>query len=121
MPIYEFQCKNCEHCFEKLMSYEEDYPSCPNCGSNDVFKLPSIFGFKDNSQYKHDRERAIIKRTKDYLKDGKIRDAQNFLNKAKEFHPTDKIKRLCEKISEKKPPKGGFLVKPELAIIKKKR
>lgn len=120
MPIYEFQCEDCGHFFEKIMKREEDFPFCPNCNSDKVFKVPSLFAFQDKSTYKAERERAILKRARDYLIDGKIRDAQRFLQKAKEFHPSDRIKRISEKLSEKKPPKGGFLIKPEIAIAKKK-
>ncbi|MFN4132177.1 MAG: FmdB family zinc ribbon protein [Caldimicrobium sp.] len=120
MPIYEFQCETCGQLFERLMRRDEDFPPCPSCGSDKVIKVPSLFGFQDKSAYNAERERAILKRTRDYLMDGKIRDAQRFLEKAKEFHPSDKIKRISERLSEKKPPKGGFLVKPEVAIVKKK-
>ena len=43
MPIYEFQCKSCDYCFELLlMSKDEmDEVRCPKCASPDVGKLMS--------------------------------------------------------------------------------
>ena len=46
MPVYQYQCKNCEQIFEKLMSYK-DYDNfkktepCENCGT--VGKLETYF------------------------------------------------------------------------------
>jgi putative FmdB family regulatory protein len=42
MPIYEYQCKSCCHCFEKLvLSIVEPPPKCPQCAFKDVIKLMS--------------------------------------------------------------------------------
>lgn len=42
MPIYEYQCRECNHQFESLMfSSEEPAPPCPECGGGDVKKLLS--------------------------------------------------------------------------------
>jgi putative FmdB family regulatory protein len=32
MPIYEYQCLDCGHTFEKLQSLQESPASCPACG-----------------------------------------------------------------------------------------
>lgn len=120
MPLYEFECEVCGRIFEVLMKRDEDFPPCPSCGSREVLKVPSLFGFQDKSAYREERERAILKRTRDYLIDGKIKDAKRFIEKAKEFHPTDRIKRLSETLSSAKPPKGAFIVKREATILKKK-
>ncbi len=46
MPIYEFQCNKCDHCFEKLVFVEEDEPvQCPKCRSTQVKKLVSCASF----------------------------------------------------------------------------
>lgn len=120
MPIYEFSCEVCGHFFESLLSMGEDFPSCPQCGSRQVLKVPSVFSFKDASSTRAAREKAILKRARDYLIDGKYKDAQRFLEKAKEFHPTDRIKRLSDALSERKPTSGYFVSKPEVVITKKK-
>jgi putative FmdB family regulatory protein len=42
MPIYEYQCKSCCHCFEKLVLSPTDPPiECPQCACKDVIKLMS--------------------------------------------------------------------------------
>ncbi len=98
----------------------EDFPPCPKCGSKQVLKVPSVFSFKDASSTRVARESAILKRARDYLIDGKFKDAQRFLEKAKEFHPTDRIKKLSDALSERKPTPGYFVSKPEVIITKKK-
>lgn len=42
MPIYEYICENCEHCFEHLtLSDKDPAPQCPRCDSGQVKKLMS--------------------------------------------------------------------------------
>ncbi len=43
MPIYEYQCQSCHHCFEKLVfaADESAMETCPQCGENKVEKLMS--------------------------------------------------------------------------------
>src|SRR3990167_2535644 len=46
MPIYEYQCHNCEHQFEKLESMSaEPCKTCPECGKNHVQRMISASGF----------------------------------------------------------------------------
>jgi len=46
MPIYEFQCRQCEKVFEVLFfSISENREVlCPDCNSDQVEKLMSVFG-----------------------------------------------------------------------------
>jgi putative FmdB family regulatory protein len=120
MPIYEFKCEICGEIFESLQKMGEDFPPCPKCNSNYVIKLPSTFGFQDRSARVSERERAILKRARDYLIDGKVKDAKRFLEKAKEFYSTDKIKKLHETLETRKPVKGGYICRTELIVTKKK-
>lgn len=120
MPLYEFKCEKCGNIFERLQKMNEDYPPCPECGSDEVIKLPSIFGFQDKSVRRAERESAILKRARDYIIDGKLKDACKFLEKAKEFYPTDRIKRLSDLITEKKAVKVGYIKEGEYVITKKK-
>jgi putative FmdB family regulatory protein len=47
MPIYEYQCKACCHCFEELvLSSDEKLPACPECQCQDVEKLMSAGCFR---------------------------------------------------------------------------
>lgn len=43
MPIYEFQCKSCDHCFERLVFTADEAGSvkCPKCDGGQVEKLMS--------------------------------------------------------------------------------
>lgn len=42
MPIYEYQCRGCDHLFESLvLSSEDPVPACPQCGGGEVQKLMS--------------------------------------------------------------------------------
>ncbi|MBW1778496.1 MAG: zinc ribbon domain-containing protein [Deltaproteobacteria bacterium] len=46
MPIYEFECKDCDHCFERLVFVDDDRPvKCPRCDSARVKKLVSCASF----------------------------------------------------------------------------
>lgn len=41
MPTYNFKCRQCEEEFKVEISLEEKealVPTCPNCGSEDVFQ-----------------------------------------------------------------------------------
>ena len=120
MPIYEFTCEACGHFFESLLRVGEDFPSCPECNSNQVIKLPSVFSFKDAASARRERESAILKRASDYLMDGKFKDAQRFLEKAKGYYPTDRVKRLLDTLAYRKPTPGYFVSKTEAVITKKK-
>ena len=47
MPLFEFDCRACAAHFEKLISSSDlNSVLCPDCGSADVKKLFSKFGFK---------------------------------------------------------------------------
>ena len=49
MPIYEYQCKSCCHCFEYLsLSADDTAPVCPQCACADVEKLMSAGCFRAN-------------------------------------------------------------------------
>lgn len=47
MPIYEYQCKSCEHEFELLQRVTDDpLKECPVCGDLELTKLVSAAGFR---------------------------------------------------------------------------
>jgi len=49
MPIYEYQCKNCDHTFEQILLNSDSPPqSCPECGQS-VEKLMSAGSFTMSS------------------------------------------------------------------------
>lgn len=41
MPIYEYKCDRCDHCFEKLVFSEGEPVTCPECSSKKARKLMS--------------------------------------------------------------------------------
>jgi putative FmdB family regulatory protein len=43
MPIYEYTCTSCEHRFEELVLGSRTLVACPECTSQDVEKLLSVF------------------------------------------------------------------------------
>jgi putative FmdB family regulatory protein len=50
MPIYEYQCEKCCHCFEILvMGSDDEKTSCPKCGHGRVKRLLSSTCFIDSS------------------------------------------------------------------------
>ena len=41
MPIYEYKCSGCDHCFEKLHLSGDKNPGCPECSSQKTERLMS--------------------------------------------------------------------------------
>ncbi|MBL7074237.1 zinc ribbon domain-containing protein [candidate division KSB1 bacterium] len=52
MPIFEYKCRQCGEKFEELIfsSQGEGGVGCPHCGSGEVEKCPSLFGFSSGSK-----------------------------------------------------------------------
>jgi len=50
MPIYEYKCSDCESEFEILVRGEDGKKlNCPQCGSENIDRLFSSFGFSMGS------------------------------------------------------------------------
>lgn len=52
MPIYEFECKDCDMFFEAFLLKSEEKVFCPNCKSENVIKLisaPNVSGTTQDS------------------------------------------------------------------------
>ncbi|MFC1562967.1 zinc ribbon domain-containing protein [candidate division KSB1 bacterium] len=46
MPIYEFECQNCNNNFEELFhkyNISDNDVKCPNCESNNIKRIISLF------------------------------------------------------------------------------
>jgi putative FmdB family regulatory protein len=41
MPLYEYECRKCDHVFEELV-YGDEPVACPNCKARKVEKLFSV-------------------------------------------------------------------------------
>lgn len=48
MPLYEYQCRTCDHRFELLVR-AETVPACPSCQSHELDKQLSVFAVGTNS------------------------------------------------------------------------
>jgi putative FmdB family regulatory protein len=48
MPIYEYQCRDCRHPFETLVSADRP-PSCPKCHGRALDKQLSVFAVSTKS------------------------------------------------------------------------
>lgn len=49
MPIFEYQCRNCQHKFEVMLKTKKEAPGkCPQCGSIELNKLFSTAAVKIN-------------------------------------------------------------------------
>ncbi len=47
MPIYEYQCGECEHVFDALQKMsDEPLTDCPDCGQSELRKLVSAPNFR---------------------------------------------------------------------------
>ena len=46
MPIYEYECCECQNTFETLVFRQDEEINCPKCGSGNTTRLMSVFGFK---------------------------------------------------------------------------
>lgn len=55
MPLYEFECQNCQHRFEKIQSFSAPDPDCVKCGGK-VERLlhASALQFKGSGWYATD-------------------------------------------------------------------
>ncbi|HMB31138.1 MAG TPA: zinc ribbon domain-containing protein [Desulfohalobiaceae bacterium] len=44
MPIFEYECQNCQHCFEHLILTDKisNEPQCPKCQSKNLVQLMSL-------------------------------------------------------------------------------
>jgi putative FmdB family regulatory protein len=69
MPIYEYQCKECDHQFEAMRKVSDGPPdACPACGKNALQKLVSRVGFrlKGTGWYETDfKTKSADKKTSD--------------------------------------------------------
>lgn len=48
MPIFEYKCRGCGHEFEAVVLPQGSAPSCPECRSEDLERLLSMFAVSSN-------------------------------------------------------------------------
>ena len=59
MPLYEYQCKNCKHRFEKIQKFSDKHVNkCPECGGpvEQLLSVPAV-QFKGSGWYVTDYAR----------------------------------------------------------------
>ena len=56
MPIYEYECENCDHAFEETQGFnDKPIKICPKCNKKGVKKIISglsVIQFRGKGQYK---------------------------------------------------------------------
>ena len=62
MPIYEFRCLSCNHCFELLAVRQDDKMEmkCPNCDNQKVERVLSCVSYVMGSSSGGDSDRAKV-------------------------------------------------------------
>jgi putative FmdB family regulatory protein len=70
MPLFEYQCKRCGTNFEALVRPGDPSPSCPECHSEELEKLLSMFAVSSETTRQQAlsdgrRRSAAVKREKD--------------------------------------------------------
>jgi putative FmdB family regulatory protein len=59
VPLYEFQCRKCQHRFERIQKFSDADPKCPQCGGKveRLLHAPAV-QFKGSGWYVTDYARA---------------------------------------------------------------
>ncbi len=52
MPIFEYQCDQCENEFEKLVLNTSEKIACPKCKAKKVHRIMSAFAFSVGGKFK---------------------------------------------------------------------
>jgi putative FmdB family regulatory protein len=78
MPLYEFQCRNCQHEFEALVRPQDaNPPACPSCGGRDLERLLSSFAVDTAAlrqvAARDSRRRQVAKRKDSYIAEEEYR------------------------------------------------
>lgn len=48
MPIYEYRCADCDHCFEAFVRAHDSGAECPHCHSRKLTRELSTFAARSN-------------------------------------------------------------------------
>jgi putative FmdB family regulatory protein len=76
MPIYEYECRVCEHKFEVMQAVSDPHPICPECASEDVRRLISLTSGKVEMDAREQLHSRILPEAKDMAKRIKEGDEQ---------------------------------------------
>ena len=79
MPIYEYECTNCDHTFDELQKMSDEHlVDCPSCSAPKLARLLSAPSFRlkgggwYETDFKKDNQRNISKNDNDSSKPKKL-------------------------------------------------
>lgn len=76
MPIYEYNCKDCEHKFEEIQKISDAaLVKCPKCGKDSLQKIISAAGFRLAGGGWYETDFKSSGETKRNLSDSKISES----------------------------------------------
>ena len=97
MPIYEYECKNCDHSFDELQKMNDaSLVDCPSCGESALARLLSAPSFRlkgggwYETDFKKDNQRNVAKNDNESNK--KKTDNKKETNVKKEKNETSSAK-----------------------------
>ncbi len=102
MPLYEYQCKKCQHRFEKIQKFSDPLvKKCPKCGGpvQQLLSAPAV-QFKGSGWYVTDYAR----KSAGHSESGGATDGAKEGASAK---AADKVEKSDSKKTEKKPEKAA--------------
>ena len=78
MPIYEYRCRRCKHCFEVLvLPPATSKPACPSCQGKSLEQLLSAFGV-NSAERSQTTLRAARKENEKSLRDQRIAQHEEY-------------------------------------------
>jgi|TARA_B110000438_G_scaffold35649_1_gene35382 putative FmdB family regulatory protein len=95
MPIYEYECTNCDHNFDELQKMSDEYlVDCPSCNEPKLSRLLSAPSFRlkgggwYETDFKKDNQRNISKNDNDSGKVKKSSSKADTSKSEKKISPT---------------------------------
>tara|TARA_B110000263_G_scaffold246529_1_gene257704 strand:- start:762 stop:1085 length:324 start_codon:yes stop_codon:yes gene_type:complete len=94
MPIYEYECTNCDHTFDELQKMSDEHlVDCPSCSAPKLARLLSAPSFRlkgggwYETDFKKDNQRNISKNDNDSSKPKKSSSKDNASKAEKKTTP----------------------------------
>lgn len=99
MPLYDFECLECQFLFEEVAGLDIASVPCPACKSENTQKMISAPAFHIKGG--NPATGRIEKRVKNYLKNGDFAGATRFADKAASMVKSDKVQKIADKLHQK--------------------
>ena len=100
MPLYDYQCNNCDLIFEVLLGIDDPAPECPDCTCNQVTRLLGKIAVHIGEDHTAVR---VTKEIKNRLARGQAHEALNLATKAEKLAGSKKgmgqIRAVRDKLS----------------------